>query len=209
MSAGAVRKMTILEPVSVFALIMAYIWVLRDGHHWWWVPILCLMLASHGLRRERAAGLGFRLAGLEDCWREYAPALAFAALSLTAAGFLCQTTRSIALNNALVAWGAYLPWGLFQQYLLNGYFFNRLDSVFSRRAAALAAAGLFSGAHLPNWFLMALTLLAGYCCTLIYKRYQNLFFLGAAHGTIGFLVFMVVPDSISHHLKVGPGFFLR
>ena len=209
MSAGAVRKVAIAEPVAVFLLIMAYIWDLRFTHHWWWVPILGVMVVSHGIRHERAGSLGFRVAGLADCWREYAPALAFFALALSAAGILFQTTRPVALNSAPLSWGAYLPWGLFQQYVLNAYFFNRLGGVMPGRAAALLAAGLFSGAHLPNWFLMGFTLAAGYCCASIYRRYQNLYFLGAAHGTIGFLVFMVVPDSISHHLKVGPGFFLH
>jgi hypothetical protein len=36
-----------------------------------------------------------------------------------------------------------------------------------------------------------------------------MYFLGLAHGTIGSLLFLVIPDSISHHLVVGPGFFLR
>jgi membrane protease YdiL (CAAX protease family) len=69
------------------------------------------------------------------------------------------------------------------------------------------AAALFASAHTPNWFLMATTLLLGYCCALIYQRHKNLYFLGIAHGTVGFLLYLVVPDSISHHLNVGPGWF--
>ena len=209
MSAAAVRKMAILEPASMFAMIMAYIWVLRYSHKASWMPILGLMLLSHLAHSERAPSLGFRAAGLGDCWREFSPALAFLALSMTAAGMLFQSTRPIGFDRAVLSWAAYIPWGLFQQYVLNGYFLNRFDALFSRRAAPLLAATLFSGVHLPNWFLMAVTLLAGYCCARIYRRYQNLYFLGAAHGTIGFLLFMMVPDSITHHLTVGPGWFLH
>lgn len=54
---------------------------------------------------------------------------------------------------------------------------------------------------------MAVTLLLGYCCAIVYRRYKNLYFLGLAHGTVGFLLYLVVPDSISHHLNVGPGWF--
>jgi membrane protease YdiL (CAAX protease family) len=75
------------------------------------------------------------------------------------------------------------------------------------RTAAMASAALFSGAHLPNWFLMAVTLATGYICARIYLRYKNLYFLGIAHATIGFLLLQVVPDSVTHHLVIGPGWY--
>jgi membrane protease YdiL (CAAX protease family) len=100
-----------------------------------------------------------------------------------------------------------MPWGTFQQYLLNGYFLNRLLVAMPGRPAAVASAALFSGAHLPNWFLMAVTLLTGYVCARIYMRYKNLYFLGIAHATVGFLLLLVVPDSVTRHLVVGPGWF--
>jgi membrane protease YdiL (CAAX protease family) len=193
------RKWALLEPVAVFLLIMAYIWDLRYSHRGMWVAILALMIVSHMARRERAAAW-------RDCWREFAPLVAFCTLAMYGAGVLLQTTRPIGFDRALLAWIGYLPWGLFQQYILNGYFLNRFSRVVSPRAAPVVAAGLFSGVHMPNLFLMAVTLVAGYCCARIYRRYQNLYFLGAAHGTIGFLLFLVIPDSVSHHLAVGPGF---
>ncbi len=165
------------------------------------------MLLSHRLRGEHAAMLGFDGRNLRDCLREYAPAITFLTLVMLALGILLQTTRPIRFEQGFQAWAGYLPWGLFQQYILNGYFLNRFDSVLSRRTAPMISAALFSGAHLPNWFLMAVTLLTGYVCARIYRRYNNLYFLGLAHGTVGFLLFLVVPDSISHHLVVGPGWF--
>lgn len=208
MSETTVRKIAILEPASIFIMIMAYIWDLRYSHHAAWLPILGLMLVSHVARREPAAALGFNVR-LRDCWSEYAPALGLIVLALLAGGVLFQTTRPIRFDQGLASWAWYLPWGLLQQYILNGYFMNRFEAVVSRRAAPLVAAGLFSGAHLPNWFLMGVTFFAGYCCACIYRRYNNLYFLGLAHATIGFLLFLVVPDSISHHLSVGPGWFSR
>ena len=56
---------------------------------------------------------------------------------------------------------------------------------------------------------MGVTFLFGYCSARIYRRYRNLYFLGMAHATVGFLLFLVVPDSISRHLKVGPAWFKR
>jgi hypothetical protein len=207
MSASTARRMTILEPLSVFAMIMAYIWELRYSHHGVWLWILGLMALSHFARRERAGALGFRSGNLRECLAEYAPALGLLALLLLGGGILLQTTRPIEFPQGAAALGAYLPWGVFQQYLLNGYFLNRFDRALSPRAAPLLAAALFSGAHLPNWFLMGVTLPMGYCAARLYRRHRNLYFLGIAHGIIGFLLFLVVPDSISHHLTVGPGWF--
>lgn len=207
MSQRTIRRIAVLEPVSIFALIMAYIWVLRFGHRWAWVGILGLMLASHKLRREDAGSLGFRWANLRQCLFEVGPALAFVALLLFAAGMVFDTTRQVHMDQAFLSWAAYLPWGIFQQYILNGYFLTRFDAAVSRRAASAITAAFFAGAHTPNWFLMAVTLLLGYCCTILYRRYKNLYFLGIAHGTVGFLLYLVVPDSISHHLNVGPGWF--
>ena len=207
MSQATARRLAILEPVSIFAMIMAYIWSLRFACHWLWLGILGLMLVSHALHREDATRLGFRLGNFRACLGEFAPALAFFALVMLAAGLLLQTTRPIGFDRALLSWAAYLPWGVFQQYLLNGYFLTRFDALVSRRAAPVIAASMFCGAHTPNWFLMAVTLLLGYCCAVLYRRYKNLYFLGLAHGTVGFLLYLVVPDSISHHLAVGPGWF--
>jgi hypothetical protein len=203
------RKLAALEPAVIYAMIMAYIWALRHTHRGWWLGILALVLLSHVVRHERARSLGFRTGGWKECWNEFAPVVAFFALSMFGAGILLQTTRNIGFDKGLLAWAGYLPWGLFQQYVLNGYFLKRFDAVVSRNRAPLIAATLFSGAHLPNWFLMGFTLLAGYCCARVYRRYQNLWFLGAAHGTIGFLLFLVVPDSVTHHLTVGPGWFVK
>ncbi|HTX36640.1 MAG TPA: CPBP family glutamic-type intramembrane protease [Bryobacteraceae bacterium] len=207
MSASATRRVAILEPLSIFAIIMAYIWELRFSHHGVWLGILAVMAGSHLVRREHATALGFRSTNLRQCLAEFAPALGLLALAMLGAGILLQTTRSIEFPQGAAALGAYVPWGIFQQYVLNGYFLNRFDRVLSPRAAPLAAAALFSGAHLPNWFLMSVTLPLGYCAARLYRRHHNLYFLGIAHGIIGFLLFLVVPDSISHHLTVGPGWF--
>ena len=203
----AVRKYAVVEPFAVFILIMAYIWDLRFTHPAFWVAIFLVMLASHHVRGEDAGMLGFRARNLRECLETYAPVLLFFTLLMLASGILLETTRPIRFDQGVLSWAAYLPWGLFQQYILNGYFLNRLDASLGRRTAPVVSAALFSGAHTPNWFLMAVTLLLGYCCTILYRRYKNLYFLGIAHGTVGFLLYLVVPDSISHHLNVGPGWF--
>jgi hypothetical protein len=201
------RKLAILEPVLIYAVTMAYIWNLRYRHPNAWVWILGMVLLSHVLRQEHARTLGFRARNMGECWREFAPPLAFLSLLMLASGILLHTMRPIGVEAAMAAWAAYLPWGIFQQYALNGYFFNRFQAVLGPRTASPIAAALFCGAHAPNWLLMVVAFPAGYYSTRVYQRYRNLYFLGLAHATVGFLLFLVVPDSVSHHLHVGPGWF--
>jgi Type II CAAX prenyl endopeptidase Rce1-like len=203
----AFRRYAALEPFAVFLLIMVYIWDLRFSHQQFWMAILAWMLYSHRLHREKASTLGFQSGNLRPCLEDFAPAVILLALLLLGCGLLLQTTRPMGFDQAFLAWAGYLPWGVFQQYILNGYFFNRLDRFVSHRAAPMLSAALFSGAHLPNWFLMGITFLAGYYSARIYQRHQNLYFLGLAHATLGFLLYLVIPDSISHHLTVGPAWF--
>lgn len=195
------------QPAAIFALIMAYIWVIRYTHPWFCVAIVAAMAVSHVVRRETPSWLGFRSSNFRECARELAPAVAWLGLSLLAIGFLCGCIRRVSWGNGAAALTAYLPWGIVQQYVLNGYFLNRLQRAASARAAPVLAAVLFSMAHLPNWFLMVVTLAGGLCCTHLYPRWRNLYALGLAHGVLGFLIYLVVPDSVSHHLRVGWGWF--
>ena len=199
------RKLAALEPAGLFVFLMAYIWIWRARHPYLWIAILACLLLSHLLHRESAGDLGFGRRSLRECAHRFAPALAILALLMLAAGLLLHTTRQMASGQAFLALFAYLPWGVVQQYLLNGYFLNRFDRAFSPRPSAWLTAALFAAAHTPNWFLMAVALLGGWCATQVYRRHRNLYFLGIAHATIGFLLFVTVPDSISHHLDVGPG----
>jgi hypothetical protein len=203
------QKLIVVETTTGFALIMLYIWRLRFTAPRAWVFILGFFILSHILRGERTASLGFRWSNFRECMETMAPALLLLALSLMALGVLLQTIRPISVEYGCMCLLAYCPWGIFQQYLLNGYIANRLLAVSSARHVPLMAAALFAGAHLPNWFLMLVTFVTGYYSTKIFMRYRNIYFLGLAHAVIGTVLFVVIPDSISHHLTVGPRFFGR
>ena len=201
------RKASILEALVVFAIIMAYIWKLRFTHPGFWFPAIVLILLSHVVRHERAPALGFRAKDFGNCLRSFGPVLVGLVLVMLSAGLLLGTIRPIGFERAIEAFALYLPWGLFQQYLLNGYFLKRFDMALSRNAASSLTSVLFCVVHSPNWFLMLVTPVAGWAAVWVYRRYGNLYFLGLAHAMIGFLLFVVVPDSVSHRLNVGPGWF--
>ncbi len=191
----------------VFALIMAYIWRFRAIYPWSWTLILALILLSHALRGERPAALGFRRAGFTACCRRYAAPVAGAAAILLAAAFASGTLRPMTARGIALSLGLYVPWGIFQEYLLNGYMFRRLAGALAPAKASVTAAALFSLAHLPNWPLMLATLAGGLCAIAAYRRYRNLYFLGLAHAVLGFALFAAAPDRLIHHLRVGPGWY--
>jgi membrane protease YdiL (CAAX protease family) len=195
------------EVLAVFAFIMLYIWRLRASHPWCWMFALAAILLSHYFRGERPSDIGIRSRGFLVCLRRYGPAMA----AIVALGIGCAlewgTLRPMTARGAALSLGLYLPWGLFQQYLLNGYLLNRLEAALSPLKSAGLASCLFALAHLPNWFLMLTTLGFGLCANLIYRRHKNLYFLGLAHGLLGFTIFVAAPDWLIHHLRVGPGWF--
>jgi len=201
------RKLNILEPFLIFALIVAYIWKLRFIYPSIWLVIPALMFISHLLRREGPRSIGFEVQSLWKGLNKLAPLLVLIAILMLSAGLLLHSFRQIGFEGALLALALYLPWGTVQQYALNGYFLNRFEATLSDRRASLVTALLFSAVHAPNPFLMAVTVPLGWCATLVYRRTRNLYVLGISHAIVGVLLFMVVPDSLSNHLRVGPGWF--
>jgi membrane protease YdiL (CAAX protease family) len=197
-----------LEPVLALLLIMLYIWRLRGGDEPWTMMIFGLILLSHYWRGESPRDLGFRMTNFRVCFSVFSPFLIFITLFLLAGGMLFHTLRVLNLEKAVVGFLSYCVWGLFQQYLLNAYFVNRLQPISpsAPRAAAIGAA-CFACVHTPNWFLMIIGFAGAYCSARVWIRYRNLYFLGIAHGAIGSLLYLVVPDAVSHHLTVGPGWF--
>lgn len=187
------------EAICVFVAILAYIWWLRPLLPYFWVCILAFVIASQVWRRETLSELGFRVDGFVESCIDYGRIVLAIATIILIAGLVSGTIRDIPLEGALINFFIYCLWGLFQQYMLNGYFARRIRPEF--------AALLFSLAHFPNWFLMATTLFGGYAGVRVYSKYQNLYAVGLGHAIFGFALYLTVPDSISHHLYVGPKYF--
>jgi hypothetical protein len=101
----------------------------------------------------------------------------------------------------------YVLWTIYQQFLLQDYFMDRLLRLVSSETAAVTLAGtLFAAAHLPNLVLAAATLLWGIVSCALFRRYHNLWALGLAQGLLGLCFAVCVPDALHHHLRVGLGF---
>ncbi|MGA9688291.1 MAG: CPBP family intramembrane glutamic endopeptidase [Candidatus Sulfotelmatobacter sp.] len=101
----------------------------------------------------------------------------------------------------------YVLWTIYQQFLLQDLFMDRLRRLVTNEAAAVTLAGtLFAAAHLPSPLLTAATLVWGVVSCALFLRYRNLWALGLAQGLLGLCFAMCVPDALHHHLRVGLGY---
>jgi membrane protease YdiL (CAAX protease family) len=105
------------------------------------------------------------------------------------------------------AW-QYGIWSLQQEFILQSFFFVRLESVLGGRRAAVRAALLFSIAHVPNPVLTLLSFIGGLVFCELFRRYRNLFPLGLVHAALGLTIAASLPDSLLHHMRVGLGYLL-
>jgi len=87
----------------------------------------------------------------------------------------------------------YPVWGLGQQFALQALITRNLGAFVPRLwPRIMAASVIFSAAHFPNYWLMALTLVAGIAFSWIYEKYRNLWAVGIVHGFLGAFAYYLV-----------------
>src|SRR5207302_3457830 len=140
------------------------------------IALLLTLLVVLARRRSRdELGLGIR-GILRSIWILPA-AIALAALSVfvvTKLGTLHPLYKADFTHIS-----GYVLWTIYQQFLLQDYFMDRLLRLLSNEAAAVILAGtLFALAHLPNLVLTAATLVWGIVSCALFRRYRSLWVLG-------------------------------
>jgi membrane protease YdiL (CAAX protease family) len=100
----------------------------------------------------------------------------------------------------------YLLWALVQQFILQSFFFVRLESLLGGRWAVLATAGLFAAVHLPSPVLTLASFVAGLFFCEMFRRYRNLLPLGLVHAGLGLATAASFSARILHHMRVGIGY---
>ena len=101
----------------------------------------------------------------------------------------------------------YAIWALLQQFMLQIFFYLRLESILrSSGRAVLATAALFAIAHIPNPFLMLATLAGGLFFCEFYRRYRNLYPVAVAHALLGFALAESLSMVLMRHMRVGIGY---
>ncbi len=150
------------------------------------------------------AAMGFRTANL---WRSSWIVVAAAALAAAAMLVSARARTLLVVDGVWIfpeTYGAYAVWSAVQQFLLQGVFLLRFLRIVNRPwQAALAAAVLFSAAHIPNPILVSLTFIWGFAACALFLRYRNLYPLMIAHAILGITIAMAIPGPVVHNMRVG------
>jgi hypothetical protein len=190
-----------------YGLILATIWTPRPYQHWlWWIASTWVVLTTV-LSFPGWAAMGFRRGGfVSSLWVVFAAGIVSASAIIVAI-HLDTLRRPISARGWVLTFGGYTLWSFVQQFLLQGYFLFRLLRLMPRQEwAAVAAAGIFSAAHLPNPILMPITFVWGLAACFVFLRFRNLFPLAAAHAILGITVAITIPGPVVRNMRVGLGY---
>ncbi len=102
-------------------------------------------------------------------------------------------------------WG-YLIWALIKDFILQSFFFNRFEELYGGSNAVWIAATLFAAAHLPSPILTTATLIGALFFCEMFRRFRSIYPIGIIHAMLGLTIFLVTPDSLLHHMRVGIGY---
>jgi membrane protease YdiL (CAAX protease family) len=199
------RTRDLLELILGYGLIVGIIWSPEQVQAILSPVALVVTLFVVLVRRPSRDEIGFGTRGLvRSLW--ILPAAA--ALGLTSVFVASKFGTLHPLYKASVGHvGGYVLWTLYQQFLLQDYFLDRLLRLIASESAAVFLAGvLFAAAHWPNLVLVAATLVWGMVSCVLFRRYRNLWMIGLAQGLLGLCIAVCVPDALQHHLRVGLGY---
>lgn len=200
-------RRALVEAAVAYALILIVIWTPRPAQHWlWWIAAAVVVFFTC-ISFDGAAVMGLRVKSfLRSLWI-VAAALLAAASAIAIAAHLRTLRTPLGPAAFMRAYSAYAFWAFTQQFLLQCFFLLRFLRIFARpRHAALAAAGIFAFAHLPNPILTPVTLIWGIVSCFLFLRYRNLYPLGIAHAILGITLALTVPGHVDHNMRVGLGY---
>ena len=199
------RARDLIELILGYALIVGIIWMPDHLQRILAPVVLVLTLLVVVVRGKSQDELGVGRRGLVQSLWILPAAVALSAVSMFAAAKIGTLHPLYKADFKHIA--GYVLWTVYQQFLLQDYFMERLLRLVSNEAAAVSLAGtLFAAAHLPNLVLTAATLVWGMVSCALFQRYRNLWALGLAQGLLGLCFAVCVPDSLHHHLRVGVGY---
>jgi membrane protease YdiL (CAAX protease family) len=199
------RARDLTELLLGYGAVVGVIWTPEPLQHFLAPLVLALTLSVVLARRQSRDELGLGRPGLLTSLWILPAAFALAAVSIFVAAKIGTLHPLYKADFAHIS--GYVLWTIYQQFLLQDYFMDRLLRLLSSQSAAVTVAGtLFAAAHLPNLPLTAATLVWGIVSCALFRRYRNLWALGLAQGLLGLCFAVCVPDALHHHLRVGLGY---
>src|SRR5438093_8482278 len=195
-----------LQIAFAYGLLEAALWTPPGRLDLAWMILTAafiLVMAFRGPYSAREMGVTFPT-GKATIWIVGAGLI----LAATLWSFAALTGADAAPTHAMplrTTW-QYAVWAFLQQFMLQSFFFVRLESLLGSRRAVLATTILFAAAHIPNPILTIGSLFAGFFFCEMFRRYRNIFQLGVVHVILGFMMAACVSDALLHHRRSGIGF---
>ena len=202
------RKRRDLAELCVgYALVLLVIWTPRP----WQRPLYCaaavFLAAVLAISFDGWKQMGLRTANFARSIWVVGAALLAAAVTLVLAGRMHTLQWPGGPMLFLHRYLGYGIWAIVQQALLQNFFLARLLRLMrGPGSAALAAAAIFSLAHLPNPILTAASFVWGLAACLLFLRYRNLYPLALTHAILGITLAMTVPGPVIRNMRVGLGY---
>lgn len=189
-----------------YGFLLLALWSKGDLRWAWAVALVLWILGVTAYHRPSLRQLGLGWTGFPgSLWIVGVAVVAGAAMLLGA--HLAGTLHPYVLRRTLFAAASgYLIWTVQQQFMLQSFFFLRLERLLGSRNAVWAAAGLFALAHFPNPVLVPATLAAGLALCELFRRHRNIYTLAIAQAILGMSLAAAVPGAWHHHMHVGLGY---
>jgi hypothetical protein len=201
------RRRDRIELSIAYGLILLAVWTPLPWARLVSLAALAWVLLATWISFDGWSAMGLTRAGFRrSLWVPGAALLLAAAAVLVAARL--QTLHAPVYPTLFIQrYWAYAIWAFLQEFLLLDFFLLRLLRLLpGRKAAVIAATGLFVIAHLPNPILTVLTLLWGWASCRLFLHYRNLYSLAMAHAILGISIAITVPGPVDHNMRVGLGY---
>jgi hypothetical protein len=197
----------LIELAICFGLIQLVMWTPRSTQRFLFWIAFAWIVATTVVRRPDAGTLGLGIPSLRSFLWIVSGGI-FSAGVLVSVALALRTLHPLKGAEPLgLHLAGYLLWAFEQQFILQDYFLLRLLRILpDESGAVIAAAVLFSAAHLPNPVLLVATFAFGLVACTLFLRLRNLYALGFVHGILGLCLAISMPDAITHHMTVGLGY---
>ena len=201
------RLIPAVEVFAAWGLIEATVWSYgRSQSLLFWISAAFLFVSTV-VHRPRLRDLGLGLRGMASTLWVIPAAVAISAAAVLIAQHLGTLHPLFGVIGIATHSFAYFIWAIVQQFILQSYFFLRLERLLSSRLAAIGSTVLFTLAHIPNLVLVSVCFFAGWAACEIFRRQRNIYCLGVAHAILGLTIAITVPNDVQRHMRVGIGYF--
>ena len=201
------RHRDLLELSIGYALILVVLWTPRPWQRLLYGVTAAFLIAVLCLSFRGFQSMGLRTANLaRSLW------IVGVALLLSATAVLISAHAGTLQHNGgfipfLKRYWGYALWASAQQLLLQDFFLARLLRLIGQpHTAALAAAAMFSFAHLPSPILTVVTFIWGWLACLLFLHYRNLSPLALSHAILGITLAVTIPGPVTRNMRVGLGY---